>query len=155
MLSSHGWEKVLEADNDLAAIDRLVERFGIPLQSTEANIDAIRDEFAGMIEYSVQYIAIATLDYHSVWWRLFHALPNSVEWPNALVLAELLFSPPASNGKLQQVFFTLGMIKVDKCSHASPTSHWMTCCSCTVLKFQLQTSIMRSLLFCIHYTFIL
>ena len=67
MLSSHGWEKVLEEDNDLAAIDWLVERFGTPLQSAEANIDAIRDEFAGMIEYAVQYIAIATLDYHSGW----------------------------------------------------------------------------------------
>ena len=27
VLSSHGWEKLLEEENDLAAIDRLVEGF--------------------------------------------------------------------------------------------------------------------------------
>ena len=127
MLLSHGWENMLEEDGDLAAIDRLVERFGTPLQSTEANIDVIKDDFAGMIKYAVQYIAIATLYYHSVWWRLLHA-PNSAEWSNVLILAELLFSLPASNGKLERVFSTLGMIKVDS-AQASPTSHWMTYCS--------------------------
>ena len=100
MLSLYGWEKVLEEDKVLAAIDKLVERFGTPLQSAETNIDdAIRDEFAGMIEYSVQYISNVTLDYHSVWLRLFHG-SNSAEWSNFLVLAEPLFSPPALNGKL-------------------------------------------------------
>ena len=38
------------------------KRFGTPLQSAEANIDVIMAEFAGIIEYAVQYIAIATLD---------------------------------------------------------------------------------------------
>ena len=52
MLSLHDWENVLEED-DLAAIDRLVERFGTPLQSAEVNIDTIRDKVAGMIEYAV------------------------------------------------------------------------------------------------------
>ena len=73
VLSSHGWEKLIEEEDDLAAIDRLIERFEIPLQ--------------------------------------FHA-PNSAEWSNVLVLAELLFSLPASNGKLERVFSTLGTISV-------------------------------------------
>ena len=64
MLSSHGWDKLLE--DDLAAIERLVERFSTPLQGTEANTDVIKEKFAGMIEYAVQYIAVASLDYHSV-----------------------------------------------------------------------------------------
>ena len=38
---------------------------------------------------------------------------------NVLVLAELLFSLPASNGKLERVFSTLGTIKVDKRSRLS------------------------------------
>ena len=33
---------------------------------------------------------------------------------NVLVLVELLFSLSASNGKLEQVFFIVGTIKVDK-----------------------------------------
>ena len=75
-----------------------------------------------MIEYAVQYIAISSLDYHSVWWRLFHA-PNSAECRMyILVLAELLFSLPASNGKLERVFSTLGTVKVDKRSRLTNQS---------------------------------
>ena len=121
MLSLHGWDKLLEEDDDLTAIDRLVERFSTPLQGAEVNTGVIKEEFAGMIEYAVQYIAIASLEYHSVWWRLFHA-PNSAEWSNVLVLAELLFSLPASNGKLERVFSTHGTIKVDKRSRLTNQS---------------------------------
>ena len=31
-LSSHGWEKLIEEESDMAAIDRLVQRFDAPLQ---------------------------------------------------------------------------------------------------------------------------
>ena len=71
----------------MAAIDRLVEQFAVRLQTTQADRDAIRVAFCDIIAYAMQYIA---LDYHSVWWRLFHVL-NSAEWANVLVLAELLF----------------------------------------------------------------
>lgn len=113
MLSTHGWEKALKEDNDMAAIERLVERFTVPLKGAQADVDEIVKEFREMISYAKQYIAISVLEYHSVWWRLFHA-PNCAEWANVLVLAELLFSLPASNGKLERVFSILGTIKVDK-----------------------------------------
>ena len=32
MLASHNWEKLIVDDNDMAAIDRLVERFASPLE---------------------------------------------------------------------------------------------------------------------------
>ena len=99
-MSTHGWEKALEEDNDMAAIDRLVERFAVPLQGALVNTEEVGREFKEMITYATQYIALAVLDYKSVWWRLFHAL-NCSEWANVLVLAELLFSLPASNGKLE------------------------------------------------------
>ena len=98
VLSSHGWKKLIEEEDDLAAI----ERFEIPLQGSQADTDV-----------TTQCNISPSLDYHSVWWRRFHA-PNSAEWSNVLVLAELLFSLPASNGKLERVFSTLGTIKVDK-----------------------------------------
>lgn len=113
LLSSHGWEKLVEEENDMAAIDRLVKRFASPLEVAQANTDAIKTEFCDVIAYTVQYISLSSLDYHSVWWRLFHA-PNSDEWANLLIFAELLFSLPASNGKLERVFSLLGTIKVDK-----------------------------------------
>ena len=62
----------------MAAIDRLVERFAYPLEGAQANTDVIKTEFTDMIEYAVQFIALSSLDYQSVCWRLFHA-PNSAE----------------------------------------------------------------------------
>ena len=41
---------------------------------------------------------LSTLEYRAVWWRFFHA-PSASEWANALVLIQLLFSLPASNGR--------------------------------------------------------
>ena len=61
----------------------------------------------------MQYIATTSLDYQSVWWRLFHA-STSAEWSNVLTLAKLLLSLPASNGKLERTFSLLNVIKVKK-----------------------------------------
>ena len=100
----------MEEDNDMAAIERLVERFAIPLQGALENTDEIVKEFREIILYTTQYIALFVLEYHSVWWRFF-PVPSSAEWMNVLVL---LFSLPASNGKLERVFSIVGTIKVDK-----------------------------------------
>lgn len=111
-LSSHGWEKTLQ-DGDFTVIDRLVERFEIPLEGAHANTIVLKAEFKQMLEYAVEYIALSTLDYHCVWWRLFNA-PNSAEWTSALTLARLLFSLPASNGKLERAFSLLKSVKTDR-----------------------------------------
>ena len=66
MLSTHGWEKALEEDNEMAAIDRLVQRFTIPLQGAGVDTDEVVKEFREMISYASQYIALSLLDYHSV-----------------------------------------------------------------------------------------
>lgn len=66
MLSIHDWEKALEEDN-MAAINWLVEMFAVPLQGAQANTEEIVKEFREMISYATQYIALAVLDYHSVW----------------------------------------------------------------------------------------
>ena len=87
----------------LDAIDRLVERFRFPLEGAAAEVSEIRGEFETMVEYATQFISLSTMEYQSVWWRLFHA-PNSSEWSNVLCLASLLFSLPVSNGKLERAF---------------------------------------------------
>ncbi len=61
------------------------------------------------------------MGYQAVWWRLFHA-PNSSNWSNILTLVRLLFTLPVSNGKLERVFSTLKLIKVDKRSLLSNDS---------------------------------
>ena len=54
----------------------MVERFHIPLEGADATIDNIFPKFNKMIDYAIAYISLSTLDYHSVWWRLFH-IPES------------------------------------------------------------------------------
>jgi hypothetical protein len=123
-LGTQGWEKVLEdekhsgdesseCDPPMEAIVRLGVRFKHPLESNGVDIEQLKDEFHDMITYASQFISLATLDYQSVWWRLYHA-PNMSSWCNILQLVQLLFTLPASNGKLERVFSMLKLIKVDK-----------------------------------------
>ena len=71
-----------------------------------ANPAEIHAEFVNMMQYASQYFSLATMDYRSVWWQIFHAF-DSTEWTNALMLAQLLFSLPVSNDKLERVYFRL------------------------------------------------
>ena len=63
--------------------------------------------------YATKYISLSTLDYRAVWWRLFHS-PDASEWVNILILIELLFSLPVSNGVVERVFSQMNVIKVKK-----------------------------------------
>ena len=65
-----------------------------------------------MLNYATQFIPLSSMDYQAVWWRLFHA-PNASEWSNILLLAQLTLSLPVSNWKLERIFSTLKIIKVD------------------------------------------
>ena len=141
MLATAGWEKVLEklegqehevegtvqsihqsdSENPLDAINRLVEAYKVPLEEAGAEIDEICVEFEAMATYAVQLISLSTLDYQSVWWRLFHA-PNSSEWSNILILATLLFSLPASNATVERVFSQLNSIKTKRWAALSSNS---------------------------------
>ena len=81
--------------------------------SAGANVGEIHTEFEAMLEYATMYIVLSTSDYRAVWWRLFHA-PSAAEWANVLTLAELFFSLPASNGKLERLFSQVNVIKSEK-----------------------------------------
>ena len=125
MLSTCGWQKIMTdlassqvidsapVPSPLAPIDRLVKHFEVPLEGAKAQTSEICSEFENMITYANQFISLSTMNYQGVWWRLFNA-PTAPEWSNALLLAELLFSLPASNGKLERLFSTLNVIKVEK-----------------------------------------
>ena len=127
MLSTHGWQKVLDEKDDtatgsdvpLSAIDRLANHFRFPLEKAAADLSVMRSEFEEMIVYASQFISLSTMEYQAVWWRLFHA-HNSSEWSNALILARLLFSLPSSNGKLERVFSQVNLLKsIKRTSNAS------------------------------------
>ncbi len=50
--------------------------------------------------------------------KIFYS-PNAASWTNALKLAQLLFTLPVSNGKLERIFSTLKYIKRSKRSSLS------------------------------------
>ena len=91
VLATHGWQRSLDEEDGesdentermdpLAPIERLGQRFKVPLESAGVDISKLRDEFYDMLLYATQFISLATLDYWAVWWRLFHS-PNSSSWP--------------------------------------------------------------------------
>ncbi|CAB3993296.1 zinc finger 862-like [Paramuricea clavata] len=136
VLATVGWEKVMDKldahgdqeeiddtdrEDPLNAIDRLVEAYKVPLEGAGAEVDQVRVEFEAMMAYAVQFISLSTLDYQSVWWRMFHA-PDKSEWSNILILASLLFSLPASNGTVERVFSQLNCIKTKKRASLSSNS---------------------------------
>ena len=121
VLATQGWEKILEDEAPLNCVDRLVERFATPLLGAQADVSQIREEFTSLMQYAVQFISLATMDYRAVWWRIFHA-PTAYEWSNALILIQLLFSLPTSNGKLERVFSQMNVIKTNKRSLLSNES---------------------------------
>ena len=121
ILNTQGWEKLIKEKYHLEELLQLISRFKIPLDGAGADTEEIYKEFEEIMEYAVNFISLSTLDYSSVWWRLFHC-PSRSEWSNALILIELLFSLPASNGKVERVFSTSNVIKVEKRSLLSNES---------------------------------
>lgn len=112
-LATQGWEKILEDDLPLDFIERLAERFATPLQGAQVHLNTIKEEFKFLLQYAVQFISLATIEYRAVWWRIFHS-PSASEWSNVLVLVQLLFSLLASNGKLECIFSQMNVIKTNK-----------------------------------------
>lgn len=75
VLETQSWQKPLdeedcESDNeDIEKVDpsepmeRLGERFQIPLESAIVDINKLRDDFYNMMLYATQFNSLATLDY--------------------------------------------------------------------------------------------
>ncbi len=125
VLATQGWEKILQEESELScesehknpaemAVDRLGVRFKVPLEEAGVEIKELPKEMREIMTYASQFISLSTMSYQAVWWRLFHAPDSSSSWSNILTLAQLLFSLPISNGKLERVFSTLKTIKCDK-----------------------------------------
>ena len=118
-LETQGWQKLVDEEfspdntTPMEPIVRLGKRFQIPLESEGVDIERLPEEFQEMVLHATQFISLSTMGYRGVWWRLFNA-PNASEWTNCLILARLLFTLPVSNGKLERIFSTLKVIKVDR-----------------------------------------
>lgn len=131
--SVHMDGKKIVADEDadslaiMEPISRLAERFRIPLEG--AGADILKRSVVNLVRWSDKQFStfplllLITIPYGGG--SSMHA-PTSSDWSNVLVLAELLFSLPASNGKLESVFQSSLPLRL-RTGLCSTMNRWMTC----------------------------
>ena len=61
VLATQGWEKLLEENDPLECIDRLVTRFTIPLRGAQADCSKIKEEFQSLLQYAVHFISLTIM----------------------------------------------------------------------------------------------
>ena len=76
-LETQGWQKLvdeeftpdIDSENDpMGPIERLGQRFQIPLESAGVDIDRLPEEFREMVLHATQFISLSTMGYRAVWW---------------------------------------------------------------------------------------
>lgn len=97
----------------LSAVEIIATTFREPLEASGTNVLQLQDETAEVVEYARNYLSIESEDYHKVWYKL-HVCPDASRWKNVLVLCELAFSLPFSNGTVERMFSSLKLIKTDR-----------------------------------------
>ena len=120
VLDTRSWQLSNESE-DISDDDRLTEIksallsiidvFRAPLEAKGADLTSILDEIEDIVEYARTYLRIGSDSYNKIWYQL-HSSPDSVKWPNILLVSELLFSLPFSNtAKVERLFSMLKIIK--------------------------------------------
>ena len=87
--------------------------FKLPLEAKGADLSSLQDETEEIVIYARKHLSIGTEDYRSVWYKL-HTCPDHRNWPNILLVCQLVFSLPFSNGRVEQIFSSLKVIKTDR-----------------------------------------
>ena len=93
-----------------SAVECIVVPFRDPLEARGANLSVLQDEIEDAVDYARRYLALENTGYRKVWYNL-QVCPDSCHWPNLLLLCELVFSLPFSNGRVEQIFSSLKVLK--------------------------------------------
>ena len=114
ILDTQHWQETASTNLDElnVAIDLITAHFRLPLQSKGVCFAALRDELEAVVLYARKFLGIDKEKYHKVWYKL-HVSPDAAAWKNVLLISELLFSLPFSNGRVEGIFSTLKVIKTD------------------------------------------
>ena len=92
------------------ALQDLFKAFFEPLEANNISLRTLLDEIEDTVDYARRYLSIESVKYRKVWYLL-HVCPDAEKWPSVLVLCELVFSLPFSNGRVEQIFSSLKIIK--------------------------------------------
>ena len=74
---------------------------------------SIYEEIENLIAYAILHLKVGQESYKMIWYRL-HIAPEVSGWPNAIKIAELLFSLPFTTCKVKRLFSQLKLIKGDR-----------------------------------------
>ena len=105
-----------ESDSDpslaelTAAIEEISTQFRDPLEAAGVQVSSLHDEIEDAVEYARNYLSVESTHYRKVWYNL-HIFTSASSWSNLLLLCELVFSLPFSNGRAEQIFSSLKIIK--------------------------------------------
>lgn len=97
----------------LSAVELIATTFQEPLESVGVSLLVLQDEVTEAVEYARSYLSIEIEPYHKVWYKLYVS-PDASKWENLLVLCELCFSLPFTNGSVERMFSTLKLVKTDR-----------------------------------------
>jgi len=95
------------------SVDFLASHFRVPLEAKGVVIATLQDEVEEAVEYARSYLDIGRSEYRKVWYKL-HTCPDKGKWPNLLKLCDLAFSLPFSNGRVEQIFSALKVVKTSR-----------------------------------------
>ena len=119
VLNTEGWERMdEEGEKDLLFADECVtelySHFQKPLSNAglDGSLSDLLEQWHSVIEYTTRYLSPSTTPYLRVWRRIFDS-SRSEGWSMVLLLAELLFSIPISNAKVERLFSLMNRIKTD------------------------------------------
>ena len=116
-LDTQSWQETSEDDNHLieikSALVSIIDIFRAPLEAKGAVLNYILDEMEDIVDYARTYLRLGCDSYSKVWYQLYTA-PNSANWPNVLLVSELLLSLPFSTAKVERLFSTLKIIKTER-----------------------------------------
>ena len=92
------------------SVDYLATHFRLPLEAKGIALATLQDEAENVVEYARAYLDISRTPYPKVWYKL-HTCPDARKWPSILGLCDLAFSLPFSNGRVEQIFSSLKVVK--------------------------------------------
>ena len=95
-----------------AAAEHIASVFTEPLEAKNAFLASLHDEVDEVVDFCRKYLDVLE-DYKRVWYKL-HTATDAKNWPNILLLSQLLFSLPFTNSIVERAFSTLKVIKTDR-----------------------------------------
>ena len=71
VIETQGWQKIVDEEtipgSSSQAVERLGERFKIPLENAVVELDCLAEEFHKMVLYATQFFSLFTIGYQAVW----------------------------------------------------------------------------------------